>query len=433
MDGGSLPPSPDAQVTLSILGLEVRYDAHPALKGVSLEVREGDLWVILGPNGAGKTTLLRTIAKVLKPQSGSVIVDGKSVTDWSVSDLMKRISVVPQGTPFPFSFTVEEVVMMGRTPHLTPLAPLTKRDREAVEWAMTVTDVLSLRDRPFPQLSGGEQRRVLMAKALAQEPKTLLLDEPTANLDLRYQAEVLELIQRLNQEQHLTVISVVHDLNLGAHLGRQFLLMKAGQIVACGDVNYVMNPQVLQQVYEVPVTVSRHPVTGRPVILLTDRRIVASAGIRVHIVCGGGTGVEFLSALVSAGCSVTAGALNRGDTDYETAVLLGVPVVEEEPFTPLSERAVVQTKDWIQKADVVLLTEVPFGWGNIANLQAILESAKGLVITVNPERMAERDFVNGKAVDLLNQIFATKQVATIHSLSDLDRLLTPSGKDGSGG
>ncbi len=425
-----LPTGRRGTVLLSIQDLTVAYDSDLVLDKIHLKVRSGDLWIILGPNGSGKTTLLRTIAGLLSPKGGVVLIDGKEVSEWSVPELMRRLTVVPQVPPSPFSFTVEEIVFMGRTPHLSPLRPVTEEDRRIVQWAMKWTGTDQLKDRPFPQLSGGEQRRVLIAKALAQRPELLLLDEPTANLDLRYQTEVLDLIQRLNQDQGITVLAVLHDLNLAAHLGRQFLLMKSGKIVAAGDFNDVMNRRILQQVYEVPVLVSRHPVTGRPVVLLTESRIRKGVGLKVHVICGGGTGVEILSALVSAGCRVTTGALNRGDSDFETARLLNIPVVEEEPFTPLSQRAIEETKSWIQKADVVLLTDVPFGWGNIANLRALLEAARGLVIVMNPEGIGERDFVSGQAVDLLNQIYASKQVATIHSVSDLDRLLSPVREDG---
>jgi len=136
-----------------------------------------------------------------------------------------------------------------------------------------------------------------------------------------------------------------------------------------------------------------------------------------------GTGGEVMAMLTAAGCQVTAGALNRGDSDFEAAQLLGVSVVEEQPFMPISREAFERTKEMIANAEVVVLTDVPFGWGNIVNLRAILEAAKGLVVVFNPETIAERDFVNGEASTLLQQIFATKQVVSVHSLSELQRLL----------
>jgi len=415
--------SDKTSVLLSVHGLTVSYAAHTVLSDVSFEVARGDLVVVLGPNGAGKTTLLRTIAKVVSPKVGTVLLDGRDIVKLPVRQLMKTLSVVPQSEGSVFSFTVQDIVAMGRTPHLSPLAPLSQKDWQIVREAMEATDVWELRDRLFTELSGGEQRRVLIAKALAQEPQLLLLDEPTANLDLHYQLEVVELIQRLNRERGITVLAVLHDLNLAAMMGHRFILMHRGRIYAVGNADEVLTPQNIQQVYGVPVVVTRHPLNGKPIILLAERRILSLRGVKVHVVCGGGTGSEVMAMLMAAGCQVTAGALNRGDSDFEAAQLLGVSVVEEQPFMPISREAFERTKEMIANAEVVVLTDVPFGWGNIVNLRAILEAAKGLVVVFNPETIAERDFVNGEASTLLQQIFATKQVVSVHSLSELQRLL----------
>jgi len=415
--------SDKTSILLSVHGLTVSYAAHTVLRDVSFDVPQGDLVVVLGPNGAGKTTLLRTIAKVVSPKVGVVLLDGRDIAKLPVRQLMKTLSVVPQSEESVFSFTVQDIVAMGRTPHLPPLAPLSQRDWQIIREAMEATDVWELRDRLFTELSGGEQRRVLIAKALAQEPQLLLLDEPTANLDLHYQLEVVELIQRLNRERGITVLAVLHDLNLAAMLGQRFILMHKGRIYAVGNADEVLTPQNIQQVYGVPVVVTRHPLNGKPIILLAERRIPTLRGVKVHVVCGGGTGSEVMAMLTAAGCQVTAGALNRGDSDFEAAQLLGVSVIEEQPFMPISQEAFERTKEMIANAEVVVLTDVPFGWGNIVNLKAILEASKGLVVVFNPETIAERDFVNGEASTLLQQIFATKQVVSVHSLSELQRLL----------
>ncbi|MGQ9461650.1 MAG: ABC transporter ATP-binding protein [Candidatus Fervidibacter sp.] len=408
---------------LSVHGITVAYRAQPILRGVSFDVQRGDLVVVLGPNGTGKTTLLRTIAKVVSPKLGTVLLDGHDISTIPTRELMRTVSVVPQFEGSVFSFTVQDIVAMGRTPHVPPFAPLSQRDWQIVREAMEATDVWELRDRLFTELSGGEQRRVLIAKALAQEPQLLLLDEPTANLDLHYQLEVVELIQRLNKGRGITVLAVLHDLNLAAMLGQRFILMHQGQIYAMGDADEVLTTQNIQQVYGVPIIVTRHPLNGKPIILLSERRILASLGVKVHVVCGGGTGGEVMAMLVASGCQVTAGALNRGDSDFETAQLLGIRVAEEQPFMPISEEAFEKTKQMIADSEAVILTDVPFGWGNIVNLKAILEAADGLVVVFNPETISERDFVNGEASALLQRIFETKRVVSIHNLNELQRLL----------
>lgn len=419
----TLTESAEASCLLSVQGVTISFLAVTALHQVTFEVAKGEIVVILGPNGAGKTTLLRTIARALPLQRGVILLDGKEVSALPVRQLMRQLSVVPQNPALSFALTVWDIVAMGRIPHSSALAPLSARDRDAIRKAMEATDTWDLRHRLFTELSGGEQRRVLLAKALAQEPKLLLLDEPTANLDLRYQLEVVELLKKLNRDLGLTAIVVLHDLNLATMLGQRFLLMHQGRIVAMGGADEVLTQNHIQQTYGVPVLTLRHPLTGKPLIVLTERTIASANGTRVHVVCGGGTGGEVMALLVAAGCQVTAGALNRGDSDYEAAQLLGIPVAEEDPFMPLSERAVAETKRLIAQADVVVLTDVPFGWGNLANLQAILEAADGLVIVFNPETIAERDFVNGQATALLREIYATKRVATVHSLTELQRLI----------
>ncbi len=412
-----------AVALLSIHGVTVSYGSRTVLRNISFDVRYGDLVVVLGPNGAGKTTLLRTIAKAISPKVGTVLLDGLDIAEMKANQLMKTLSVVPPSEGSPFSFTVQDIVAMGRIPHVPPLAPLSQRDWQIVREAMEATDVWELRERLFTELSSGEQRRVLIAKALSQDPKILLLDEPTANLDLHYQIEIVELIQRLNKEKGITVIAVLHDLNLASMLGQRFILMSNGQIYAMGYAEEVLTAKNIQQVYGIPVIVTRHPLNGRPTILLSERRIPSSKGVRVHVVCGGGTGGEVMALLAASGCQVSAGALNMGDSDYEAAQLLGVEIAEERPFMPISRKAFERTKQLIAEAEVVILTDVPFGWGNIVNLKAILEAAKGLVIVFNPETISERDFVNGEATLLLNQIFATKQVVSVRGLTELQKLL----------
>ncbi len=412
-----------ATTLLSVHGVTVAYASHIVLRDVSFEVKRGDLVVILGPNGAGKTTLLRTIAKVVSPKVGTVLLDGHDIGKMKANQLMRQMSVVPQSEGSIFSFTVQDIVAMGRTPHVSPLSPLSQRDWQIIREAMEATDVWDLRERLFTELSGGEQRRVLIAKALAQEPKILLLDEPTANLDLHYQLEVVEFVQRLSKELGITTIAVLHDLNLAAMLGEKFILMHKGQIFASGSADEVLTPQNIQQVYGVPVIVRRHPLNGRPTVLLSERRILSSRGVKVHVICGGGTGGEVMALLVASGCQVSSGALNIGDSDYEAAKLLGVEVAEESPFMPISKEAYERAKQLIAEADVVVLTDVPFGWGNIVNIKAILEAAKGLVVVFNPETISQRDFVKGEATSLLREIFATKQVVSVHSLTELQKLL----------
>lgn len=250
---------------LRIHNLTVSYNGVPALNDVTLDVPEGDFVCILGPNGSGKTTLLRTMAKVLMPTAGAVYLSGKDLRSVSVRDLARQMSVVPQNDAIDFDFTVEDIVLMGRMPHLSRFASLSEHDWQAVNQAMQATNVERFRRRLITHISGGERKRVIIARALAQEPKILLLDEPTSNLDINYQYEIMALIHRLNATQRLTVLAVLHQINLASAVAKTILLLnQQGQIHAVGTPEEVITKENVEAVYRTPVLVTPHPLTDKP-------------------------------------------------------------------------------------------------------------------------------------------------------------------------
>ncbi|HJJ61882.1 MAG TPA: ABC transporter ATP-binding protein, partial [Methanocorpusculum sp.] len=195
--------------------ITVGYGDHTVLKSVSLDIEQGGFIGILGPNGCGKTTFLRSLSKVLKPEDGVVYIDGKTVSSYDAKTFAKTLGCVSQETETGFEFTVKDIVLMGRHPHIGRLTPLKAEDYAIAEEAMRFTNVLSFKDRLVTELSGGERQRVLIAKTLAQQPKILLLDEPTNHLDVCHQIEILQLIRSLTPK--ITVIGVLHDLNLASY------------------------------------------------------------------------------------------------------------------------------------------------------------------------------------------------------------------------
>ena len=253
------------EVLARLDGARVRADGAEILRGVDLEVPRGDFLGLLGPNGAGKTTVLRLLSGVLRASAGRVEVEGRDVAAISARTLARTVAVVPQESAPTFPFLVEEVVLMGRSPHLGRLAFEGDRDREIAERAMRETATLDFASREMGSLSGGERQRVLIARALAQEPRLLLLDEPTSFLDLRHRVELFRLLERLNRERGLTVVAVSHDLNLAARHCRRIALARDGRIVADGPPESVLVEQTLRDVYGVAVRVIENPETGRPV------------------------------------------------------------------------------------------------------------------------------------------------------------------------
>src|SRR5215471_15310357 len=210
------------------------YTSTPVLRGISTEITAGEFVALVGPNGAGKSTLLKVLAGLIRSYSGSVEFSGKTLSRWSTRELATRIAFVPQETHMVFPFTAGEIVMMGRLPHRAGAVFDNPRDAEWAREAMMLTDTAGLSSKIFNHLSGGERQRVVLASALAQDPQVLLLDEPTVYLDLKHQMQFYNILERLNAERGMTIISVTHDVNLAARYARRMIAMRSGTFVADG-------------------------------------------------------------------------------------------------------------------------------------------------------------------------------------------------------
>jgi iron complex transport system ATP-binding protein len=232
------------------------------LHGVSLEVPPGDLVGILGPNGSGKTTLLRLLGGLLTPASGRVMIDGRDLTRIPRREVAKRIAVVPQETRLSFEYSVLEVVLMGRYPHLGTFELESQQDLAIAREALAATGTLSLGGRLFPTLSGGEKQRVIIASALAQSAGLMLLDEPTTALDPGYQIEIATLLRRLNAERGVTMAVATHDLNLAAGLCRRLVLLRKGRVLAAGATDQVLTRESVRALYDVEADVQFHAGAG---------------------------------------------------------------------------------------------------------------------------------------------------------------------------
>ncbi len=235
------------------------YNGRSVLQQVDLRLKSGELVALLGPNGSGKTTLLKTLCGILSPRAGWVAWSGGDLAVLDRREIARRIALVPQELIVPFAFTVREIVSLGRTPYIRPLLGESRRDYDAVERALDLTETRALADRVFGELSGGERQRVIIAMALAQEPQVLLLDEPTVHLDINHQIEVLELIRKLNRERGLTVLATMHDLNLASLYFDRLILLYDGRIVTQGSPCDVLSKERVQQVFSANVWVSAHP------------------------------------------------------------------------------------------------------------------------------------------------------------------------------
>jgi len=265
---------------LEIQSLSVSYGKSTptrwlALEQVSLSVQPGEILVVIGPNGAGKSTLIRAVSGALPSLSGSVLVNGTDLAQLSAGQRSRRLAVVPQARQLPAAFSVYQAVLMGRTPYLGWLGQTSSQDHSLARRALEQTLSLELADRRVGELSGGEQQRILLARALAQDTPVLLLDEPTTHLDLQHQSSLLNLVRKLASEKKLAVLMVLHDLNLASLYADRVALLVAGKVRACGLPAEVLTAQDLTSVYNVPVHVVPHPDYGSPLIL-PDGRFGAS-------------------------------------------------------------------------------------------------------------------------------------------------------------
>ncbi len=249
---------------LSVEGVSFRYGARWVLRDLNFQVRQGEILGILGPNACGKTTLVRLLDGVLRPERGRIVLKGRDLRGLRRREIARHVAVVPQETPMLYGFAVMEVVLMGRNPHLPPLGFEGREDVGIALRSLERTNCSGLLDRDVNELSGGERQRVFIARALAQEPEVLLLDEPTVHLDLRHQMEFLDLLVRLNREDGITIVWVSHELNLAAVACERLLLMKGGEIHALGSPEDVLTPASIWEVYGRRVVVDRNPQNGAP-------------------------------------------------------------------------------------------------------------------------------------------------------------------------
>lgn len=259
-------------------GLHGGYGKQDVVNDVSFDVRKGEFLGIIGPNGSGKSTLLRLMTRVLSPKEGSVSIEGANIAKMNPKAFARKVAFVPQDTAIHFAFSVWEIVLMGRIPHLGRMQLETKKDFTAAEYALAATDTLSVRDKDIESLSAGERQRAIIAKALAQEPILLFLDEPTSHLDIGHQIMVLDLLKKLNKEKKLTIVIVLHDLNLASEYCDSLIMLNEGRIFRQGTPEEVLTYQNIETVYKTVVVVKNNPISSKPYVMLVSGKELCKQG-----------------------------------------------------------------------------------------------------------------------------------------------------------
>jgi iron complex transport system ATP-binding protein len=372
--------SPAEAPLLAMRNVTFGYGRQPLLYALNMQVNTGEIVGLLGPNGSGKTTLLRLISGVLRPQTGQILLEGRDLQQLGRRGAAQRIAVVPQELHMPFAFTVQHMVSLGRTPFTGPFGTLAKYDHEIVQEAMEAADIVSLAGRVFNELSGGERQRVMIAMAFAQQPRLLLLDEPTSHLDIKYQIETLELVQRLNRERGVTVIAAMHDLNLAARYFPRLLLFQRGIVADAGPAE-VLDSALLSRVYGINVQVgilrgAEHLSVLPPGSAAPEAEAEQQPGPRIHVMAGGGSGELLMRALADAHLPFVAGALNIGDSDHTLALRLAHEVITEQPYAPISPTILERVRASLCRAALLVICPAPVGPGNLSLLQEAITAAQ---------------------------------------------------------
>jgi iron complex transport system ATP-binding protein len=247
--------------------INVGYGDHLIVKDLTVEIPDKKITTIIGSNGCGKSTLLKAITRIISPQSGAVVLDGKHISKENTKNLAKKMAILPQNPESASGLTVGELVSYGRFPYQKGFGRLTKKDFEVIDWALEVTGTTDFKFRSVDALSGGQRQRVWIAMALAQETEMILLDEPTTYLDMAHQLEVLELLQKLNEEQERTIVMVLHDLNQAARFADYIIALKDGEIIKAGACEEVINHHVLKKVFQIDAEIGWDPRTNKPMCI----------------------------------------------------------------------------------------------------------------------------------------------------------------------
>jgi iron complex transport system ATP-binding protein len=334
----------------------VSFGDVSVLDGVDLRVDRGEFVGLVGPNGAGKTTLLRTVNGVLEPDNGEVWLDDDRVAGLHSREISRRLASVPQDTHLGFAFTVEQVVEMGRTPHRSRLD--WSDGSGAVEAALERTGTAEFRDRRIDDVSGGERQRVLLARALAGEPEGLLLDEPTASLDVNHQLRVLGLVEEFVAGGH-AAIAAIHDLDLAARFCDRLAVLSGGAIRARGSPAAVLRDPRLGEAFETTAAVTQDPVTGTPTVAAVPDR--ADRPEHVHVAGGGEGAVAAVRALWRAGFAVSIGPVPEGDVAASLATQLDLETVTAPAFEPPDAATARDAAALASAADAVVVTDGPGG------------------------------------------------------------------------
>ncbi len=379
---------------MDISNLSVGYKKNPVLQSLYLHFRQGQFISLLGPNGAGKTTLLRTLARLLSPLKGTILIEETDIHDFLQSELAKILSVVLTDRISPGLFSVFEFVSLGRYPHTGFLGKLKEADKRSISGSLSQVHAETLINRQVSTLSDGERQKVVIARAITQDPSLILLDEPTLHLDLKHRMEVMSILQRLCREKRITVVASLHDVDIASKVSDRVVLLKEGRIVGWGAPEEVLKEEIVSSLYDFKGAIFNQRLGS------IEIRGNGHKGF-VFVVGGMGSGAVLYRLLTKRGFSISTGVIHENDLDCYVAKSIGAECVTEAPMEKIGPENLSKAMRLVQEADFVIDTGFPVGKLNQGNLR-LLKDALHLgkrVFTIRKDEEAGR-FFNADAGDL---------------------------------
>lgn len=363
--------------------MTVGYDGKPLINNIGIKMKPGEIFTLIGPNGAGKSTILKSMTRQLRLIGGTVYLDQKTMSRMSGNEVAKKLAVVMTERIRPELMTCEDIVATGRYPYTGTLGILTKKDWEKVYDAMELVHTLELKNRDFSAVSDGQRQRILLARAICQEPEVIVLDEPTSFLDIRHKLELLSVLKNMVRKKHTAVLMSLHELDLAQKISDYVICVHGDKIEKCGPPEEIFTAEYIRKLYGITA--------GSYNELFGCLEMERPTGIpRVFVIGGNGKGIPVYRKLQRAGIPFAAGVIHQNDTDYEVAKALAVSVVSEKPFSPVSAESYEKAKQLMSCCEKVICCIDVFGPGNFKNHDLLAEAEKlGIIVGKNQNTVTE--------------------------------------------
>jgi len=356
---------------IEIKSLSVGYGRKVVVSNINQQIVRGQFVALIGPNGSGKTTILKTLSRLISPLAGSVYIDGRGLMDLASDEIAKRVAVVLTERPNPGLLTGYEFVSLGRYPYTDLFGRLSKEDEDKIREALRLVHAEYLSDRYFGELSDGEKQKLILARAIAQDPKVIFLDEPTLHLDLKNRIEILNILHMLSRKKGITIISSIHELDIALRISDIVWLIKDGRILDAGPPENIVDERKINELYELK------EVCFNSILCNIELKLSGNgSGRPIFVIAGAGKGAPIYRSFMKNGYRIITGIIHENDIDYHIAKTMGVEIISEKPFRRISKKNLRRAMDYINKADLVIDSGFPIGTENSENLDLLKYAIK---------------------------------------------------------